>query len=331
MMTCRALSLPFALVLGLLLLTRPAAACVVGGASEVPVPEVVVPEVPADAEPGVAEVFTLARVGHEVGLLHLGIYFDTGLHVDEDPARAARFYRAAIRAGEDTFAPLLLARLHAEGRGAAFAPGLVTHYARLAASGDVGDTVRKALWQTLDPFFGPGWAPEGVYQRALQWWQAAKARSPVAQWRLGQRYWHGWGVPKCRKMSRKFLFDASIKGGTLLNFLYYTHQYRYPSNRESKNARDDYIFRIGLYWAADAGLPIAQRALGRELLQGRRGPRQPMGAYYWLRQAEESGLKIAQNLDTLWRAMPPLQRMLYRDGLKYEDHSTILFRPHYTE
>jgi len=326
MMTPRAGPLFLALALVLAVLPMMAGACVVGGAREV-----TVPEVPGDAEPGVAEVFTLARAGHEAGLLHLGVYFDAGVYVTQDPARAARFYRAAIRAGDDSLAPLLLARLHGEGRGVAFAPELVRHYTRLAAAGDVGEPIRAVLWQTLDPFFGSGWAPEDVYQRALEWWQAAKARAPVAQWRLGQRYWHGWGLPQCREMGEVFLFRAKIDGGPVLDFLYSAHRLQFPSESGLATLRDDYTWRMDLYMVASAGLPVAARALGRELFHGHRGPRQPLGAYYWLRQAEQSGLQVSHNLDALWRDIPPFRRMWYRHIPKDLGRNHYLFRPRRTE
>jgi len=290
----------------LVFLVPPTLACVPDGQRVTSIPAL-----PPEAPPEWAQVVELARIGHGGAFLALGVQFDAGIDVAPDPARAAAFYRLALQNGADYFAALLLARLHARGRGVAFAPGLVDHYTRVAAASDPGDLLRDVLNQRFEPYFGADWVPEKPLARARRWWTAREAWPPVRQWREGQRYFHGYGVLKCRVIAKKFLRDANFADEPIMDFLYADHLLRYPRGHGLDQETYAMVIRNNLYWAADAGLPAAQHQLGLLFHEGRLAARRPLAAYYWLWRARAAGVAIDIDLDALWQRLHPDHRALF--------------------
>jgi len=302
-----------AMFAALLLATPPAAACVPDGQRVTSIPAL-----PPEAPAAWAEVVDLARTGHGGAFLALGVQFDAGIDVAPDPARAAAFYRLALQNGADYFAALLLARLHARGRGVAFAPGLVDHYARVAAASDPGDLLRDVLNQRFEPYFGADWVPEKPLARARRWWAAREDWPPVRQWREGQRYFHGYGIVNCRVIAKRFLSNAGWADEPVLDFLYADHLLRHPHAHGLDQETRARVVGHKLYWAAEAGLPAAQHRLGLLFHEGRLAARRPLAAYYWLWRAREGGETVAIDLDTLWQRLHPDHRALFGRFIRHD-------------
>lgn len=271
---------------------------------------------PAESAPAhIADAYAEARAGASVGWFHLGLFYEAGVDVPPDPARAAAYYRAARQAGATYFGPLLLVRLHTTGETALISAHEARHFARMAASAEPDAFLREVFHADLDRYFDPGWAPEAMMAPARGWCQGRADWSAVRLWRVGQRYWYGWGVPQARPMAQQLLDEAVHKGGRkgepVLSFLYAEHLRRFETAWEPYDipytARQ---IRRQVYEAADAGLAAAERRLGRMFHRGDHVRRDLLAAYYWLWQARDGGSAVAVDLAPLWDALAPDQRIL---------------------
>ncbi len=185
-----------------------------------------------------ADWYTKAAMqGHARSQANLGHIYEQGLGVEPDPVQAARWYRAAADSGRSV-AQRSLGRLYESGKGV---PQDLTEAARwyglAAAQGD--DEARAALerleW-TRDatvgapegpgppgpgaatgpaPQFGAGLEAydDGDYASAMRLWKAsAEAGDPNSQYRVGNLYRAGLGVPADLEQAGKW-YRRAAEGG----------------------------------------------------------------------------------------------------------------------
>lgn len=274
-------------------------------------PDATAPPPAENAPAHIAEAYAEARAGASVGWFHLGLFYEAGVDVPANPARAAAYYRAARRAGATYFGPLLLVRLHTAGQSGLVSAHEARHFARMAASTEPAAFLRVDFHADLDRYFGPNWAPEAMMTPARAWWQGREDWPAVKLWRVGQRYWYGWSVPRSRPLAQRLLDEAARKGGPVLGFLHAAHL------RDFGTEWDPYDIpytarriRRQVYDAADSGLAAAEHRLGLMFHRGEGVRRDPLAAYYWLWQARDGGAAVAVDRAALWDALAPDQRIL---------------------
>ena len=149
----------------------------------------------------------IAESGNVDAQTILGVMFDDGEGVDQDPEKAAQWYRKAAEQGHPS-AQVNLGTLKWAGRGTPQSYESATYWFSKAA--EQGNT-RAQL--NLGVSYANGQGVARNYVEAARWFQAAADQGhPTAQLNLGTMYLNGDGLPQDFGLAAEWLEKASLQG-----------------------------------------------------------------------------------------------------------------------
>lgn len=165
----------------------------------------------------------------------------------------------------------------------------------------------------LGVMFGNG---DGVgldYEQAREWFEKAAAQGHEnALITLAWMYANGTGVGVDEDRARELYLEAARHGSAKAQYLAGT-MYRFAQYGVKKN------IEAAVQWylkAADQGMPTAQFALGKMLMEGKGVTRDDAAALQWLSLAHVNGSKRAEDyLKHLIKRMDPAEVQAIRDRI----------------
>lgn len=149
----------------------------------------------------------LAKQGDARAMNNLGVLYDRGLGMTEDPVEALRWFK---QAAENGHGPGMsnYGRMLEQGRGGARDATLAAHWFRQAADKNVADAQYN-----LGVLYERGEGVSASDKDAAAWYSLAAANQQVnAQARLGQFYRDGRGVDKNATRAVLLLYGAAMEG-----------------------------------------------------------------------------------------------------------------------
>jgi TPR repeat protein len=149
----------------------------------------------------------IAEAGNPNAQTILGVMYDDGEGVAQDPEKAALWYRKAAEQGHPS-AQVNLGRLKWEGRGTPQSYESATYWFGKAAE---QGNARAQL--NLGVSYANGQGVARNYVEAARWFQAAADQGhPTAQFNLGKMYLNGDGLPQDFGFAAEWLEKASAQG-----------------------------------------------------------------------------------------------------------------------
>jgi len=150
---------------------------------------------------------TAGNLGHVVAMFNLGLSYDMGVGVAENPAEARKWYEKAAEQNLAT-ALLNLGYLYEKGRGVAPNIARARDFYRLAAA----EGNRRAM-NNLGYFFEQGLGGGASYDEARRWYErSAYLGDEMAMRNLGSLYERGVGVTQSLAEARKWYEQAAAAG-----------------------------------------------------------------------------------------------------------------------
>jgi uncharacterized caspase-like protein len=150
---------------------------------------------------------TAGNLGHVVALFNLGLSYDMGVGIAENPAEARKWYEKAAEQNL-AIALLNLGYLYEQGRGVAPDFARARDLYRLAAA----EGNRRAM-NNLGYFFEQGMGGAASYDEARRWYErSAYLGDEMAMRNLGSLYERGVGVTRSTTEARKWYEQAAAAG-----------------------------------------------------------------------------------------------------------------------
>ena len=214
----------------------------------------------------------------------LGVLYDSGNGVEQDHAKAAKWFRLAAKQG-DAEAQSILGVLYYSGNGVEQDHAKAAEYFRLAAN--QGSALAQS---TLGVLYDIGKGVEQDHAEAAKWFRlAAKQGETRAQFNLGVLYYSGKGVEQDHAEAAKWFRLAAEQGSAGAQFnlggLYYNGR-----GVEQNHAEAVKWFRL----AAEQGDAQAQFNLGGLYHNGEGVAQDYSEAYIWLSLASASNAPNAR-------------------------------------